>query len=132
MALQFDTTTRNNMLTQLNTAIGTSALLEIFTGAPPANCAAAATGTLLGTFTCNAGGFGTVSGGVLTVSAIANVTAGATGIAGYFRVLDSGGVTTHMQGTIATSGSDLNITNTSINSGDTLIVSSWTITAPGA
>src|SRR6185437_926004 len=132
MALQFDTTTRSNMLTQLNTAIGVNALLDIFTGSPPANCAAASTGTLLGTFTCNATNFGTVSAGVLTVAAIANITAGATGTAGYFRVRDSGGVTVHMQGTVALSAADLNITNTSINSGDTLSVSSWTITAPGA
>lgn len=131
MGLQFDTTDRSAWLTTLNTAIGASATIKLFTGSAPANVAASEVGTLLATLTGNASGFGSVSSGVLTAGAVTSATAAATGTVGHFRVATSGG-TVIMQGTVATSGADLNITNTSINSGDTVSVSSWTITAPGA
>ena len=131
MSLQFDATTRGSWCTTLNTNVGASAVLDIFSGSPPATCATADSGTLLASLTCNSGGFGTVASAVLTASAITPATAGATGTAGYFRLKDSGSVV-HLQGTVAVSGADLNITNTSINSGDTVSVTSWTITAPGA
>ena len=47
MAFQFDLTTRNDWLTTLSTQLGASALIYIYTGSPPANCAATATGTRL-------------------------------------------------------------------------------------
>ena len=131
MALQFDTTTRNNWLTTLSTNVGNSGFLDIYTGTPPANCAAGATGTLLAALTTYVSGFGIVASGTLTANAISAATAGASGTAGYFRLTDSGAVV-HIQGTVAVSGADLNITNTSIASGDAVSVSSWTITAPGA
>lgn len=132
MALQFDSTVRTTWGTDLASDAGTSALLRIYTGAAPATCATAASGTKLAELTCNATQFGTASGGVLTVSSITSNTAVATGTAGYFRVYDSAGTTCKIQGTVATSGADLNITNTSINTGDNVSVSSWTITSPGA
>lgn len=132
MALQFDSTVRQTWASDLNTDIGASAKLEILTGSPPANCGSAATGTLLATLTCNAGGFGTASGAVLTASAITGANAGATGTAGYFRIYESTGTTCKIQGTVGTSGADMTITNTSINSGDPISVSSLTLTAPGA
>ena len=132
MTLQADSTTRNSWLTTLNTNVGINALLDIYTGAQEANCGAAPTGTLLATLTCNVGAFGDVAAGVLTARAITAATAGATGAAGHFRLRDSGGATVHLQGTVAVAAADLNITNTSIAIGDTVNVSSWTITAPGA
>lgn len=132
MALQFDATVRNTWASDLNTDIGASAKIEIFTGTPPANCAAASTGTLLGTLTGNAGGFGSASGGVLTANAITGANASGTGTAGYFRIFDSTGATCKVQGTVGTSGTDMIITNTAINSGDPLTCSSLTLTAPGA
>lgn len=131
MSLQFNTSIRDTWLNSLNSAIGTSALLDLFVGAPPASCASADPATKLAELTCNVGGFGTEAGQVLTVSAIASVIAVGTGVAGCFRLKTSGGVVV-MQGTVSTVGADLNITNTSINAGDTVAFTSWTITAPGA
>ena len=62
-------TARSNALIQ---ALGSSALIRLYTGPAPANPDAAATGTLLSTLTCNAAGFGqAIPGGVnqITVSA---------------------------------------------------------------
>jgi hypothetical protein len=73
--------------------------------------------------------FGSAVGGVATANAISNGTAGATGTADSFEVRDGDG-TVIFSGSVATSGADLNITNTSINTSDTVSVSAFTYTAP--
>ena len=60
------------------------------------------------------------------------VTAAATGTATFFRVLNSGG-TALIQGTVATSGGDFNLSSTSITSGDNVTITgtpsiAWTVT----
>ena len=131
MAIQYSTTHRSNAMTQLNTDIGANAQVMIYSGAIPANVAAAPTGTLLVQFAGNAAGFGTVSNGALSSAAIASVSAVGTGTAGYFRINTSGG-TAVIQGTVGTSGSDMTIQNTSIATGQACSVSNITITAYGA
>lgn len=133
MALQYSTTHRTNNVADISTQIGASGVLKIFTGAAPANCATADTGTLLATLTCGAT-FGTTSNGVLTANAIASAAAAATGTAGYFRIYPSAATTTNavVQGTVGTTGADLNLNSTSISSGQTVSVTSLTITANGA
>ena len=135
MALQFDTTTRNDWLTTLNTQLGASAILLVYSGSPPANCAAGATGTLLSNgVRGNAAGWGAVASGVLTAAAIASdPNATGTGIAGYFRWTDASS-NVRMQGTVSApaGGGDLVLSTTNITAGDTVAITSWTITAPGA
>ena len=89
-------------------AIGINAQIRILSGAMPANVAAAETGVLLAQFAGNATQYGTVAGGVITTSAVANTTALAAGTAGYFRNRTSAGVavtqgTVNQRVTIATS-----------------------------
>lgn len=134
MALQYSTTHRTNAMTDIATQVGTSGLLKIFTGTPPATCGTADSGTLLATLTCNASAFGSASSGVLTAGAITGATAAGTGTAGYFRVYPSAATTTNavFQGLVGTSGSDLNLNSTSIASGQTVSVTSLVITAFGA
>lgn len=135
MALQFDATDRNAWLTTLNTNLGASAKLFIYSGSPPANCAAGPTGTLLSSGVLgNAGGWGTVSAGVLTAAAFGiDTSAVATGTAGYVRWLDASN-NVRIQGTVTAGGGggDLILASTTITTGDTVAISSWTITAPGA
>ena len=134
MAIQYSTTARTNSMSQLITDIGASCKIKIWTGSAPANCATADTGTLLVTFTGNAGGFGTASAGVLTASAVASANAVASGTAGYFRIYPSADTSTNavVQGTVGTSGTDMIVTNTSINSGQSCTFTSLTVTAFGA
>lgn len=134
MALQYSTTHRTNAMSDIATQAGTSATIKIWSGSPPATCATADTGTLLVTLTGNASQLGTATSGVLTFSSITSGTAGNTGTAGYFRVYPSAATSTNavLQGLVGTSGSDMNITSTSIVSGQTVSISSWTITAFGA
>lgn len=132
MALQYSTTHRTDAMTDIVTLAGGTSYILIYTGSPPANCATAASGTLLASLPCSAT-FGTVSSGVLTANAITSATAGNTGTAGYFRLCtSSAGTTVVLQGLISTSGSDLNMNSTAISSGQTVAISSFTITAFGA
>lgn len=134
MAIQYSTTHRTNAMADIATQAGTSATIKIWSGTPPATCATADTGTLLVTLTGNASGLGSASGGVLTFSTITPGTAVATGTAGYFRVYPSAASATNsvLQGTVGTSGTDMIIASSSISSGQTVSISSWTITAYGA
>ena len=131
MAIQYSTTHRTNAMSTLNTDIGTSAQIIIYTGSAPANVGTAPTGTLLVQFAGNVTAFGSAASGVLTANAVANANATGTGTAGYFRINTSGG-TAVVQGTCGTSGTDMILTNTSIASGQTIQFTSMTITAFGA
>ena len=131
MAIQYSTTHRTNAMTQLNTDIGINAQIIIYSGAIPANVAAAPTGTLLVQWAGNATQFGTIASGVLTASAVAGVAAAATGTAGYFRINTSVPAAV-VQGTCGTSGTDMILTSASITSGQTCNFTSLTVTAFGA
>ena len=136
MAIQYSTTHRTNAMSTLNTDIGASAVIKIWTGSAPTNCGTTDSGTLLVTFAGNAGGFGTASAGVLTASSIASATAAGNGTAGYFRIYPTSATSTNavVQGTcgLTASGADMILTNTNIASGQTCSISSITVTAYGA
>lgn len=95
MALQYSLTHRTNAMTQLNTDIGASAVIKVFTGAAPANCGTADSGTTLVTFAGNAGGFGSVAAQALTASAVASAVAANAGTAGYYRIYPTAATTTN-------------------------------------
>jgi hypothetical protein len=132
-ALAYSTTVRHNRLHQVRDAIDGGAgagLLRIYDGSRPATCGTAT--TLLAELTFSDPCAGTASAGVLTMSAItADASANATGTATWFRCVDSTG-TCCVDGNVGTSGSDLNLNSTSINSGVQVSVTSFTITAGNA
>lgn len=135
MSLQFSTTYRNNLLTEFATTVAQSGKIKIWTGSVPANCGSADTGTEVAEWDLGASGdWGTASGGTMTLSGLPlSVSALATGTAGYFREYDSAG-TCHMQGTVTATGGggDLTVDNTSFVSGQTITLTGYTLTAPGA
>jgi hypothetical protein len=129
MAIQFSTTVRNARLDQIETTIGTSAVIRIFTGSPPANCAAADSGTILATVNCPSDWMAAASGGSKAKSGTwEDLSADNTGTAGYFRVYDSGVTTCHMQGTVGTSGTDMTVNSTSFTSGQPFTINTFTLT----
>jgi hypothetical protein len=133
MALGYSTTVRNERLqrVQVNIDLGAGAgLFRIYDGTRPATCGTATTKLAELTFTDPCAP--SASGGVLTMSAItADASADATGTATWFRCVDSTG-TCCVDGAVGTSGSDLNLNTTSINTGVQVSVSSFTITAGNA
>jgi len=132
MALSYTTTLRNNQLDQITTAVGASGLLRIYdaTGGVPANVGTAlGSQVLLAELTCNATFAPGASGGVLTLNAITqDSSANATGTAAFFRLTTSGG-TAIVQGTVGTSGEDLNLNTLNIVELGPVAVTSFTITA---
>ena len=135
MTFQLSTTVRNAELDAIETAIGTSAILKIRTGSPPANCAAADSGSVLATLNLPSDWLANASGGTKAKSGTwEDTSADATGTAGHFRVYDSGGTTCHMQGTVTATGGggDLTLDNTSITSGQDVLITGFTLTAGNA
>lgn len=132
--LKFSTGLRNALADALTTYAGGSALLKIYTGSQPtdANTAVGAQ-TLLGTLTCNATFAPSASGGVITLNSItADTSADATGTAAWFRLLKSDGTTVVCDGTVGTSGADLNLNSTAISAGAQISVTAATFTIGNA
>lgn len=134
LAISYSTTIRDNRLTQVVNAIDGGAgagLWRIYDGSRPATCGSAT--TLLAEITLS-DPCGAVSSQVLTFDntpALTDASANATGTATWFRLVDSTG-TCCVDGSVGTSGSDLNLTTTSIVATQPVTVSSATITAGNA
>lgn len=122
---------KNAMLDTFTSGIGASPLLRIYdaTGGTPANAnAALGSQVVLGTLTMAATPFPAASGGVITANAIAQDTAADnTGTAAFYRILNAAGTVTYAQGSVGTSGADLNLNTVSIVAGGPISVTSLTI-----
>lgn len=104
--------------------------LEIRTGSAPTNTTDADSGTLLATLTFSTTAFGAASSGVATAAAITSDSSiDATGTAAHWRIKNQAG-TVIAQGTVGTSGADLNFNSVSFVSGGTAAISSLTVTVP--
>lgn len=129
MAIAYASTLRTSRMDLVDDAVNAGAgagLLRIYDGSRPATGGAAT--TLLAELTFSDPAFGAAAAGVLTASAITqDASANATGTATWFRVVDSTG-TFVMDGNVGTSGSDLNLTTTSIVATQPVSVTSFVLT----
>jgi len=134
MALQFSDTLRNGRADQVESVTGATAKLQIRSGAAPANCAAADSGTLLCEITLPSDWMNAAAAGVKTKLGTWAGTGAAAGTAGHFRLKNNAGSTTHMQGTVTATGGggDMTLDNTSIASGQQVTVTSFSLTAGNA
>jgi len=129
MAVQLSVAARNARLDTIETTAGASAVLKIFTGSPPANCAAADSGTVLATINLPSDWMAAASGGSKAKSGTwEDLSADNSGTAGHFRVYDNGVTTCHIQGTVGTSGTDMTVNSTSFTAGQSFTVNSFTMT----
>lgn len=153
MSIKLSTGLRNGMLnaTGFKEAFA-NGIIEIRTGPQPTDADAAVQGTLLGTFTVDAGAF--VAGvstngltfdapaaGVISKAAAENwqLVGVAEGTAGWFRLkgngVDAGASSTtlaRMDGSIANSGADMNMVNTAISVGTPVTCDTFQYTLPAA
>lgn len=129
MAHQMSTSLRNARLNVIETHIGTAPKVQIRTGSPPANCAAAASGSLLAEVTCPSDWLEDASGGSKVLKGTWQILASGSGTAGHYRVLDSAGTTCHLQGTCTLTGGDGDMTldNTNLQSGQQFTVTAFTL-----
>lgn len=129
MAIQLSVAARNGRLDAIETEAGTSPILKIRTGAQPASCAAADSGTVLATVNCPSDWAAAASGGAKSFSGTwQDTSADASGTAAHFRLYKSDGTTCVIQGTVGTSSADLIVDNTSFNSGQPFNITAFTLT----
>jgi hypothetical protein len=135
MSLQFSTSVRNALLDAIESDIGASAILKIRTGAPPADCAAADSGTVLATLNLPADWMAAAASGSKAKSGTwQDASADAAGTAAHFRIYDSGGSVCDIQGTVTATGGggDLTLDNAVLAVGQNVTITGFTLTAPGA
>lgn len=131
MAIQLSTTVRNARLDAIETTVGASAILMIRTGAAPANCAAADSGSVLATINCPSDWMAAASNGSKAMSGTwQDTSADGTGTAAHFRLYASNGTTCHMQGTVTATGGggDMTVDSTSFTAGQAFTVTAFTLT----
>lgn len=123
-------------------------VIDIYSGSQPVSADAAPTGTLLGTISQNSGAFtpGLPANGLLLSAAVAGVVSKsgvwsfvgvAAGVAGWYRyranAADPGVLSTtavRIDGSVATSGANLNLSNITIAINAPTTVDSYTYTQP--
>ena len=128
---------QNTASTEANALVGAftnSSIIKIYDGTQPATPeTAVTTQNLLATITLPASpAFGAAANGVITANAISPVTIAASGTAAWFRWLKSDGTTAICDGSVGTSGADMNLNSTALSSGAELDTSSMTFTVPSS
>lgn len=135
MGLQYSVAVNNARLDAIETTIGASPILRILSGAMPANCAAAETGTILAEMTLPSDWLAAASGGTKSKSGTwSDLTANATGTAGYYRIYNSAGTVCGEQGecTDTAGAGPMKLSTTSIVAGEPVTVATYTKTAGNA
>lgn len=142
MAISLATATRNAMANAavdlIDVGAGANGSIVIYDGTKPANADTALSGQqALATFNLDAtAAFGAAAAGVATLAGTPLTTTGSiAGTATWFRVYDADGVATSnavLDGSVATSGAELNLNTTTISVGVNVEITSGTFTMPAA
>jgi hypothetical protein len=136
MTLRINTSVRNAMVDAVKALIdaGSGAgKIRIYTGSQPATVATAASGTLLADIPFADPSFGATGTGTAAadVTPVLTATAGNSGAAGWFRILDSDN-NSLIDGTVTATGGggDLTLATTTVTSGLSVSVTALTLTQP--
>lgn len=134
MSVQLSVAVRNARLDVVESTIGTSAVLKFFTGAQPANCAAANSGTELASITNPSDWLAAAASGAKALAGVWSATGIAAGTAAHFRLYASDGTTCGMQGSVTATGGggDLTLDNAVIAIGQTVTVTAFALTDANA
>lgn len=135
MALQKSVAVRNAQLDTIESTIGVSAILKIRSGAQPANCAAADSGTVLSTVNLPSDWMAAASSGSKAKSGTwEDTSADAAGTAAHWRIYDSGGTTCHLQGSVTATGGggDMTVDNVVFAAAQDFTITGFSLTAGNA
>lgn len=134
MTVQLSILVRNARLDALETTVGTAPKLQIRTGAQPASCATATSGTLLAELTLPSDWMAAASAGSKVLAGSWSGTGVAAGTAAHYRLVDTAGTTCHEQGSVTATGGggDLTLDNTSVAVSQTVTITTWTKTEGNA
>jgi len=128
--MQYSVAVNNARLDAIETTIGTSAKLNLYSGSAPANCAAADTGTLLATLNLPSDWMANASGAAkaLAGSWTGTASAGAGATPTHFRIKDSTNTTCGLQGTAGIGTGECQVNGT-VTSGQSVTVTAFNLTA---
>jgi hypothetical protein len=130
MTVKYRAATANAMLDAFETAVGASAVLKVFTGAPPADATAADSGTVLANCALPSDWMAAASGGSKAKSGTwQDTSADNSGTAGHYRLYASDGTTCHQQGTVTATGGggDMTVDSVSFTAGQAFTVTGFTL-----
>lgn len=123
MALTLATTMRNAIADAVDTLVGTTATIEFQTSGD----------VEIATLTLGNPAFGSAAAGVITLSGTPLSDSNATGGTMAKFKIKSGGTTDQITGTVGTSGQDINFPGgLTVGAGDTVTLTSFTITCPAS
>jgi alpha-D-ribose 1-methylphosphonate 5-triphosphate synthase subunit PhnH len=137
MAIQFDVASRNAMLDAIESTAGASCSLRIYTGAQPATCATANSGTVLADMDLPADWMSAAAAGVKAkLGTWSDTSANADGTAAHFRIYNSQATkdetTCFMQGSVGQGSGDLSLDDNTILATQVVTISTFSLTAPNA
>jgi hypothetical protein len=131
MTIQLSTLVRNARLDAIETQIGATAILRLRTGAPPADCGTADSGTIVAALTLPADWMAAASGGAKAKTGTwEDLSADNAGTVGHFRIYDSGGTVCGIQGTVTISGGggDMTLDNNVVAALQAITITSFQLT----
>lgn len=140
MTFQFSTMVRNGELDSIETTIGASPIVKIFSGDQPANCHLSDPSGLLVTISCPVDWMVAANNGLKYINGTWVGTATATDTAASFRLYDSTGLICHMQGTVGAADDPAvdmglivaGVATDTITTGDIVTIDSFTLSAGNA
>ncbi|MES2903282.1 MAG: hypothetical protein V4696_03775 [Pseudomonadota bacterium] len=133
MTVQIADSIANAMLDSWESAIGTTPKLRIRTGAPPANVAAASTGTILVEIDLPSDWMAAAAArSKAAQGSWVDAAANNPGTAGHYEIVKADGTTRQEQGTVTATGGggDMTIDNVVIAVGQQVTVTSFTRSMP--
>lgn len=130
MTVQLSVDVRNARVDAIESTVGVSAKLEIRSGAQPASCAAAETGTQIAQLDLPSDWMGAAASGAAAKAGTWSGAATAAGTAGHFRIKDGADTTCHLQGSVTGigGGGDMELDNVSIADTQPITINTFTIT----
>lgn len=133
MTVQWSVALRNAILDQVTTSLGGSWKLKIRSGAQPADVATASSGTVIATFTPTATAAASGAKAYVTGSPTASAAAANAGGSMHYELTTSGDVPVE-RGTVTVTGGggDMTIDNMTIALNQTITITQFQKTAPGA
>lgn len=135
MALQYSVAVRNAKLDAVEVTIGVSAKLQLRSGAPPADCATANSGTLLAALDLPSDWLAAAASGAKAKAGTwEDLSADAAGTLGHWRIFETTSTTCHAQGTITATGGggDMTVDNVVIALAQAITVTSFVLTSGNA
>jgi hypothetical protein len=130
MTVQLSFAVRTTRINSIQTTIGATAVLNLYSGSQPANAMSAAIGSLLVQMTSLPGVWMNQAsqGSALFTGTWQGTASGGGTTAGYFRLCSNNTTTCGIQGSVGAGSGDLSLDNNSINVGQLVTIASWIIT----